>query len=60
MEVGGILSHGAILAREFNIPTVANVKNATGLFKDGQQITVNGTDGEIICDHSTSCLTHRT
>jgi pyruvate,water dikinase len=48
MEVGGILSHGAILAREFNIPTVASVQNATGLFKNGQKITVNGTKGEII------------
>ncbi len=48
LEVGGILSHGAILAREFNLPTVANVKNATKIFQNGQCISVNGTEGEII------------
>jgi pyruvate,water dikinase len=47
LEVGGILSHGAILAREFNIPTVAAVKNATQIFKNGQKIIVNGSRGEI-------------
>jgi pyruvate,water dikinase len=47
LEVGGILSHGAILAREFNIPTVAAVKNATQLFKNGQKIIVDGSKGEI-------------
>jgi pyruvate,water dikinase len=52
-EIGGILSHGAILAREFNLPTVASVKNATKIFKDGQIITVNGTKGEIIFKSST-------
>ena len=51
-EIGGILSHGAILAREFNLPTVASVKNATKIFKDGQIITVNGTNGEIILETS--------
>jgi pyruvate,water dikinase len=51
-EIGGILSHGAILAREFNLPTVAQVKNATKIFKDGQIISVNGTKGEIILESS--------
>jgi pyruvate,water dikinase len=46
-EVGGILSHGAILAREFNLPTVAQVKSATSIFKTGQRLTVDGTNGEI-------------
>ena len=48
LEVGGILSHGAILAREFGIPTVAKVNRATKLFKDGQEVVVNGTKGEVI------------
>ena len=48
IEVGGMLSHGAILAREFNLPTVAGVANATQLFNDGQKIIVDGTKGEII------------
>lgn len=48
LEVGGILSHGAILAREFGIPTVAMVNRATKLFEDGQEVVVNGTKGEVI------------
>jgi pyruvate,water dikinase len=47
LEVGGILSHGAILSREFNIPAVANLKNATKLFKNGQEIIVDGSRGKI-------------
>ncbi|UCH89162.1 MAG: hypothetical protein JSV49_00495 [Thermoplasmata archaeon] len=46
-ESGGILSHGAILAREFNLPTVAGIKNATDIFKNNQRIAVNGSTGEI-------------
>ncbi len=48
MEVGGILSHGAILARELGIPTVAQVKDATSILRTGQQVLVDGTKGEII------------
>jgi pyruvate,water dikinase len=47
LEVGGMLSHGAILARELGVPTVARVRNATGLFKDGQIVSVNGSNGTI-------------
>jgi phosphohistidine swiveling domain-containing protein len=48
LEVGGVLSHGAILAREFHIPTVAQVNMATNLFYDGQEVLVNGTKGEVV------------
>ncbi|UCE74008.1 MAG: hypothetical protein JSV56_13470, partial [Methanomassiliicoccales archaeon] len=48
LEVGGVLSHGAILAREFGIPTVARVNRATDLFSDGQEVVVNGTKGEVV------------
>ncbi len=51
LEVGGVLSHGAILAREFNIPTVANVRSATTFFRDGQEVVVDGTRGEIVVLH---------
>ena len=47
-EHGGMLSHGAIVAREYNIPAVLNVKNATSLLQDGQNVTVNGNNGLII------------
>ncbi|UCE37037.1 MAG: hypothetical protein JSW00_16330 [Thermoplasmata archaeon] len=48
LEVGGVLSHGAILAREFGIPTVAQVNRATSIFYDGQEVVVNGTKGEVV------------
>jgi pyruvate,water dikinase len=48
LEVGGMLSHGAILAREFNVPTVGQVKNATRLLKDGKKIFIDGSKGEIV------------
>jgi pyruvate,water dikinase len=48
LEVGGVLSHGAILAREFGIPTVAQVNGATKIFYDGQEVLVDGTKGEVV------------
>ncbi len=48
LEVGGVLSHGAILAREFGIPTVAQVNRATKIFYDGQEVVVDGTKGEVV------------
>jgi len=50
LEVGGMLSHGAILAREMGIPTVAQVRNATGRFKDGQRVIVNGSKGTVVVE----------
>jgi phosphohistidine swiveling domain-containing protein len=46
-EVGGILSHGAIVAREYGIPAVMSVVGATSLLHDGQRITVDGTKGLV-------------
>ena len=46
-EVGGRLSHGAIVAREYNIPAVMDVDNATKLFRDGQIVRLNGQTGTI-------------
>jgi pyruvate,water dikinase len=47
-EVGGILSHGAIVAREYGIPAVMSVAGATQLLSDGQQITVDGDHGMVL------------
>ncbi len=47
LEKGGMLSHGAIVAREFGIPAIANVQDATTLIKDGQALSINGDTGEI-------------
>lgn len=46
-EVGGLMTHGAVIAREYGIPAVVGVENAMHLIKDGQRIRVNGTDGYI-------------
>ncbi|MBI9098232.1 MAG: phosphoenolpyruvate synthase [Spirochaetaceae bacterium] len=49
-EVGGIATHGAIIAREYGLPAVVSVENATRLIKDGQMIRVNGTAGYVEID----------
>ena len=47
MERGGALSHGAIVAREYGIPAVANIPGATRTIKDGQKIKVDGSKGIV-------------
>lgn len=46
-ETGGILSHGAVISREYGIPAVTNVPNACKVFRTGQVITINGSNGVI-------------
>ncbi len=46
-EAGGVLSHPAVVAREFKLPAVVGVPNATDLIADGHPITVSGTDGLV-------------
>ena len=46
-EVGGLMTHGAVIAREYGLPAVVGVENATTLIKDGQRIRVNGTEGYV-------------
>ena len=48
VDVGGPLSHGAIVAREYGLPTVVNVKEGTRRIHTGQTITVNGSTGEVV------------
>ncbi len=52
LEVGGLMTHGSVVAREYGIPAVVGVVNATGLIKSGMHIRVNGDQGfvEIIGD----------
>lgn len=47
MEIGGIMSHGAVVAREYGIPAVVGVKDATRLFRQGELLEVNGATGEV-------------
>ncbi len=46
-EVGGWMTHGAVVAREYGLPAVVGVEHATQLIRDGQRIRVNGTDGYV-------------
>ena len=47
MDVGGMLSHGTIVAREYGIPAVVNVGSATRTIKTGQIVTVDGNRGVV-------------
>jgi phosphohistidine swiveling domain-containing protein len=47
MEQGGLLSHGAVIAREYGIPAVVNVGNATKIIKTGQTIQIDGNKGVV-------------
>jgi pyruvate,water dikinase len=46
-EVGGLMTHGAVIAREYGLPAVVGVEHATRLIRDGQRIRVRGTDGYV-------------
>ncbi|MDP7036053.1 MAG: PEP/pyruvate-binding domain-containing protein [Planctomycetota bacterium] len=46
-ETGGLLSHAAVISREYGIPAVLAVKNATRILRDGQPIVVDGTRGQV-------------
>ena len=46
-EVGGLMTHGAVIAREYGLPAVVGVEHATNLIRDGQRIRVHGTDGYV-------------
>jgi pyruvate,water dikinase len=47
METGGHLSHGSIVAREFGVPAVVNVRGAMSVIKDGQKVVVDGDEGKV-------------
>ncbi len=46
-EVGGLMTHGAVIAREYGLPAVVGVEHATHLIRDGQRIRVHGTQGYV-------------
>jgi pyruvate,water dikinase len=49
-DVGGILSHSAIVAREYGLPAVVGTNIGTTVIKDGQTITVDGNKGVVYLD----------
>jgi len=46
-EVGGLMTHGAVIAREYGLPAVVGVENATRVIRSGQRIRVHGTEGYV-------------
>jgi pyruvate,water dikinase len=46
-EIGGLISHGAVVAREYGLPCIVSAIGATSVFKSGDQVIVNGTKGTI-------------
>ncbi|MCX4960644.1 rifamycin-inactivating phosphotransferase [Streptomyces virginiae] len=46
-EVGGLMTHGAVIAREYGLPAVVGVERATSLIRDGQRIRVHASDGYV-------------
>jgi pyruvate,water dikinase len=48
MEVGGLMTHGSVVAREYGIPAVVGVDQATQRLKTGQRIQVDGSSGQIV------------
>ena len=50
LEVGGQLSHGAIVAREYGLPAVVNVPEATSRIRDGQVVVVDGAAGQVFLE----------
>lgn len=47
LELGSILSHGAVVAREYGVPAVVNIDEVTSRITDGQEITIDGTRGLV-------------
>ena len=47
LELGSMLSHGAVVAREYRVPAVVNVPDATEVLRDGARVTIDGTTGQV-------------
>jgi phosphohistidine swiveling domain-containing protein len=46
-ETGGLLSHAAVICREYGLPAVLNVAGATQLLRDGQRVRIDGENGHV-------------
>ncbi|NHJ15172.1 MAG: hypothetical protein EAX95_15935 [Candidatus Thorarchaeota archaeon] len=50
-ETGGVLSHGAVVSREYGIPAVTNIRNVCQTLKTGDYVTINGSEGTVRFHH---------
>ena len=48
LELGSLLSHGAVVAREYRLPAVVNIQGATVVLEDGMDVTIDGDQGRVI------------
>jgi pyruvate,water dikinase len=48
MEVGGLMTHGAVVAREYGLPAVVGVHEATEHLRSGQRVRVDGSNGWVV------------
>ena len=48
MEVGGMMTHGAVVAREYGLPAIVGVDRATTRLHTGQRIRINGSTGQVV------------
>jgi len=55
LELGSVLSHGAVLAREYGIPAIVNIDGAMGRLRDGQWVTVDGQRGVLWIHDDETC-----
>jgi pyruvate,water dikinase len=60
LERGGILSHGAIVAREFGVPAVVGVEGITRRLRGGEQVSVDGDTGEVVILEAEESAARRT
>jgi pyruvate,water dikinase len=58
MEMGGAMSHGAVVAREYGIPAVVGVAGATEQIRTGMMVTVNGSTGAVLIDETSGQAPH--
>jgi len=58
MEMGGAMSHGAVVAREYGIPAVVGAPGATERIATGQWITVDGSEGTVTLEGERDGLSH--
>ena len=48
MEIGGLITHGSVVAREYGIPAVVGVQQVTTRLKTGQRVRVDGNRGRVV------------
>jgi len=59
LELGSVLSHAAVVAREYGLPAIVNVEGATRILHDGMEVTVDGHSGRVLIHRAQKDPNHR-